>query len=416
MGGALALSLFLSCEKDKLRTVESDPLKEVPSLRAVPDSEALPHIMAGADAWEISHDQTLNNMAAVSLNLFLGKSKFNQWIINNAKQALNSAVSVSDFINYAETIATPEESLILQELKLQVKYADLNYPKDKLNPNAGYDIYAPAIFVPDVHNRNALKHPFVSGGVEMSDLLVGYEDYENHIIAYREPSTSQEIGHVEFFMDEEDLLLSDVPLFIFDNAEPALLNLPPQQYSNPTATAPPGGFSDHKYDHREYVIHTRHEKDSRSEMHITAVHYNLSNDPNYSGAGYVMKKNNGTYVADKRIRKIHKNDVGKEFSKWTRFVYDVWEPYSENPIIWNVYEQDWGKSDKLLGKVDVAIGKTLHLYGRTKYKHQWFLFNTYDNNYNMILDQNFIYWNWVKRHGQNSSPKNGEMVIWRVVA
>ena len=39
MGGALALSLFLSCEKDKLRTVESDPLKEVPSLRAVPDSE-----------------------------------------------------------------------------------------------------------------------------------------------------------------------------------------------------------------------------------------------------------------------------------------------------------------------------------------------------------------------------------------
>ena len=126
MGGALALSLFLSCEKDKLRTVESDPLKEVPSLRAVPDSEALPHIMAGADPWEISHDQTLNNMAAVSLNLFLGKSKFNQWIINNAKQALNSAVSVSDFINYAETIATPEESLILQELKLQVKYADLN--------------------------------------------------------------------------------------------------------------------------------------------------------------------------------------------------------------------------------------------------------------------------------------------------
>ena len=412
MGGVLAFSLFISCEKDKLRTVESNTLKEDPSLRAVLDSEALPHIMAGADPWEISHDQTLNNMAAVSLDLFLGQSKYNQWIINNAALAANHCVSVSSFINYAETIATPDEMLILEQLDLLANAADLNYPRYTNNLSFGYDVYVPAIFVPELSSRDANKLPRISGGVEMSDLIIGYEDYENHIIAYREAyGPADRVDPEEFFMNESDLMGMDNPLFVFDNAEPALLTAPPVQYTQPHSTASSSSFAPHDYDYKEYKIKTRHEKDSRSEVHIVGAHYNLSSNSTYAGAGYFLKKNS-TYKEDLRIRKIHKDNVNKEFNKWTRMVLDVWTPYSENPIVWNVFEQDWAKSRKSMAEVTVATGKKLTILGNTKYKHQWFLFDTYSENTNSILEQNFIYWNWAKRY----SSKNGEMKVWRVGA
>lgn len=318
-----------------------------------------------------THDQNINNLINISYNeddkkmneyfYALAESltdlvkdpKFNQDVINYAKQRDDAAASLITLLNnknYAD--------------KVSIELTDKGFSFEKIANNFTYnngkytEKYIPCIFIPNLETCNPELQPILSPNIELNADLD--EKYENCIIAWY---FTKEGERKEIIINEEDALKTKNPIFIIANAEENFTkgnSLVETEFIENKSTK---GIA---FSTNEYRINYRYEGSGDSEFAISAGRIVAT------GSAYnILRKDNGDYVSTKVITSVDKDDISKDLSQWEQFSSN-YTPYNENFIFYNTYERDWNNTDKSLGHAVSQNGGNLYLYGKRKYESEWY--------------------------------------------
>ncbi len=327
---------------------------------------------------------------------------YNKLILTEAKKVENSCIDLRIFIEMAKNIKSTNgdsENEIFNVLNQLVNNVDLTHRSTNPLRFGEVENYIPAFFVPNLEVANFSKLPIISSGISVLTSLPDCEQYEDYIVAWYSDIDG---NFNEILINEEIAMNTTHPVIIVDNAEEELTKRNKIYYNDSNNK----GYKNQntaQYHTNEYRINHRYDNTNNSEFCITAALIRPDGSPNL-----VLRNSNGTVTDWKKIADVHKNDIGKQLSKWEQFCIENLVPFSSNFIFFNTYERDWEKSPKNLG-FGSRNGGTIYLSGRMTYSNEWYAYSPSEVNNNPV-DIDHIYWNWAKWH----SNTKGNLRIWRV--
>ena len=397
-------SMVISCKKKIIETSTQTNLKNelnhldqnIPLIsNPYPETDYLVNV-------DDADDEKINKQLfeiGLIIRKLLTDNRYNEIIIEEAKNHDNNCISIEKFIIAANPLKLDEHIPIFNKLRQLIENADLTHRSTNPEKIGEVENYIPSIFVVNANIADYSKKPIISAGTYVNSSLPGLEKYDEYIVAWY-PNING--GFTEFLISEKTAMTTTHPIFIVDNAEESITlrdrsdidYLEPEQLKNQETSW---------YASKEYQINHRYESFGKSEFCITGAH--ITED---GSVWLICKRDNGTYNTWKEISKVHKNNIGVLLNHWEQFCNNNVTPLNSNYIFWNTYERDWAKSNKDLGQA-TRNGKTIYLYGRRKYSNDWYAYHPSQLNNNPV-DLNTIYWSWAKWHNNSK----GKFRIWRI--
>ena len=427
---AVAGIAFFACNKDKkFNTTQDGKLMGTTEATSYPPMAPLivnpypieAYLPNPEDIDDENIDRQLYAIGLAARHLFKN-TNLNSFIIETANQVVNDCVDLRTFMEW--TLAgTGCPANKISELQNVLAGTNLQYISKNPMVYGEVEQYIPAIYVFNVQKANPNKMPIFSPGIFVNEDLPGMEQYEDHLVVWY--FDVERNIFIEGLLSEEAALTLTNPIFIVDNANPKLSKThksgeddEPEDCIS-TAPTPTQAMKDAYYKSYEYQLNYRMEATGKSEFCIDAA---LIDE--HGGGGHRVTYKEGSVYPDWLIAKVAKKDIGKPLTQWFGFCLTLFGldnvPFECNSLFWNLYERDWAKSSKPLGK-GTANNKTIYLAGAMKYDNNWIAYNPNNNEYpNEVNDnpfdfayvfnngsktyQNYMYKLTVYRMGAGSTP------------
>jgi hypothetical protein len=294
----------------------------------------------------------LYNIGLIARDLFKS-ALYNQEIIDEALKHDNFCMKYSLFLSTAQAL-NAEHLQIFGALQSQI--SGMDFSRNIVTPE-GQSIsqyYVPAIFVINAETADPSLPPIVSSGIYVNPEYPETNEFDEYIVAWIFDDASNEWN--EILINEDVTLTTRHPVFIMDNADEDLSDMPRTSYANQGTS---GKTSSNKrvFAMNDYKINYRYERWGHSELAVSC----LLIDEN--GAIHkTLVKNNGVTITEETKATVFKSSIGNmHWNQWRgiteiQFLPVDLVPFGQNYFFWNTFERDYAKSPKPLGKGTGNVG------------------------------------------------------------
>lgn len=377
----ISLSLF-SCDKNEIENQSNIIKKSVFIDNFKLDVSPYPiktfvNLSNDADGTKINNN--LLEIAQLTQECNRNDPNFINNIVSDKKLFNNDEIRYSSIFK----VINKDNNQNLLNLYNKIKSSDFtHYSQNPLakSPNENYDV---SIYIPNIETADFSKEPLICPGYEVdNDLYDDMEDYEDYIIALYDNDGEQ----IELLLDENTAKSLSNPVLIVVNSE--IENSDNNNYTYTQST--PSNSTGNQYQNfkvNAYKINHRYDSSTRSEYEIAGISQ-MYNNGEYQWWG--LFENNLVYYNNKRIAKVHKDNIGKwrsNSSPTATFQLRQNNPLNTTWVYFNTYEYDWYASNKSLGTV-IKNNKSHEIKGRRNYTNDWYSWNPGDlQNHPVNLDQ-----------------------------
>jgi hypothetical protein len=359
---------------------------------------------------DLDDEKIQSNLQSIGLlarDLFKS-SYYNQLVIDEAVSHDNFCMKYTLFLSSAQAMNAEHQQIISG---LQSLITGMDFSRTITTPEGQVitENYILAIFAINAETADPTLPPIISAGVYVNPEYPETQDYDEYIVAWIYDSNTQ--GWREILINEEVTHTTAHPIFIMDNANEELSNMPRTNFASQGSS---GKTSSNKrvFAMNDYKINYRYERWGDSELAVSC----LLIDEN--GAIHkTLVKNNGVTITEETKATVFKSSIGNmHWNQWRgiteiQFLPVDLVPFGQNYFFWNTFESDYAKSPKPLGK-GTGNGVTVNITGRMRYENEWYTHQPKSGNSILAipkLDMDQTWHGWSTQHTNYKS----DIRIWR---
>ncbi|MGC9355294.1 MAG: hypothetical protein ACP5D9_15715 [Mariniphaga sp.] len=363
---ALIAGLIYSCQKDNFEETEIiipkiTNAKVLDNIESVYNPVSIKEYTYNAfDADDENINKQLLDIAIAACEYFKDNSQ-NEFIMSRANLSSNKCFNLNELAS-VNSLKSANEKYV--NLISAINNADLKHKSTNPLKSGVIEEYVPAIHIVNLETADMDKQPLICPGFEVNSEIEGLEDYEDYIVAmyYDENDSLKEI-----LINEKMAMGTTHPVFVIENSKEESFDIKSytavQNIDIILKSATPNG----NIKNNEFMINERYEGSGKSEFCITAALITESGE-----AKYILEGESKRYI---EIMSVPKDGMGAYFGYPSILICsDDIEPINDNYIFWNTYERDWYSSKKSLGRA-TKNNRTIDLWGKRKYSHEWYAIN-----------------------------------------